>query len=298
MTGSEETSMETNEQAASGWTFVFVELGLWLACYLTFLATSAATAQAGGMALFSLGVVLAGLAFAVLKGFVIIQPNMAAVLVFLGSYRGTIRRNGFYWVNPLYSKQSVSLRIRNLDSDVLKVNDAAGNPVEIAAVINWRVSDTAKALFNVEAYQSFVDIQTETAVRHVASAYPYENYVDDGLSLRGNADEVTATLQHELQERLAVAGVDVLDTRLRRLAYAPEIAGEMLKRQQASAVVAARRLIVEGAVGMVDQALQMLGAQEIVELDEDHKATMVTNLLVVLCSDRGMQPVISSGAKS
>lgn len=229
-------------------------------------------------------------------GFFVVQPNMARVLVFFGRYRGTVRTNGFFWVNPLYRRTTISLRIRNLDSDVLKVNDAAGNPVEIAAVINWQVFDTAKALFSVENYQSFVHIQTETAVRHVASEYPYDNYDDEGLSLRGNAEQVTATLQRELQERLEVAGVSVLDTRLRRLAYAPEIAGEMLKRQQASAVVAARKLIVEGAVGMVDHALQMLNEQRIVELDEERKASMVSNLLVVLCSDRGAQPVVNSGS--
>ena len=190
----------------------------------------------------------------------------------------------------------MSLRIRNQDSEILKVNDAAGNPVEIAAVIQWQVVDTAKALFDVEEFEAFVSIQNETAIRHVASEYPYENYEDDGLSLRGNADQVALTLQSELQDRLRVAGVEVLDTRLRRLAYAPEIAGEMLKRQQASAVVAARKLIVEGAVGMVDHALQMLSENEIVELDEERKAAMVSNLLVVLCSDRGAQPVVNSGS--
>ncbi|MEA3078178.1 MAG: hypothetical protein QOF60_3086 [Actinomycetota bacterium] len=230
------------------------------------------------------------------RGLFIIQPNQAKVLILFGSYRGTVRTNGFCWANPLYERRTISLRIRNLDSDVLKVNDAAGNPVEIAAVINWQVVDTAKALFDVENYDSFVHIQTETAVRHVASEYPYDNYEDEGLSLRANADEVTATLQAELQDRLRVAGVAVLDTRLRRLAYAPEIAGEMLKRQQASAVVGARQLIVQGAVGMVEQALRMLSEQGIVELDEERKAAMVSNLLVVLCSDRGAQPVVNSGS--
>lgn len=242
------------------------------------------------------GLLLLSLAVLISRGFYVVQPNESKVLVLVGRYVGTVRRNGFFWANPLLSRQTVSLRIRNQDSDILKVNDAAGNPVEIAAVINWQVVDTAKALFDVEAFEGFVSIQTETAVRHVASEYPYDNYEDDGLSLRANADQVALTLQSELQDRLQVAGVEVLDTRLRRLAYAPEIAGEMLKRQQASAVVAARKLIVEGAVGMVDHALQMLSEQEIVDLDEERKAAMVSNLLVVLCSDRGAQPVVNSGS--
>lgn len=242
------------------------------------------------------GLLLLSLAVLISRGFYVVQPNESKVLVLVGRYVGTVRRNGFFWANPFLSRQTVSLRIRNQDSDILKVNDAAGNPVEIAAVINWQVVDTAKALFDVEAFEGFVGIQTETAVRHVASEYPYDNYEDDGLSLRANADQVALTLQSELQDRLRVAGVEVLDTRLRRLAYAPEIAGEMLKRQQASAVVAARKLIVEGAVGMVDHALQMLSEQEIVDLDEERKAAMVSNLLVVLCSDRGAQPVVNSGS--
>ena len=242
------------------------------------------------------GAVVVSKAALIARGVYVVAPNESKVLVFFGTYKGTVRQNGFHWANPLYLRQTVSLRIRNQDSDVLKVNDAVGNPVEIAAVINWQVVDTAKALFDVEEFEGFVSIQTETAVRHVASEYPYDNYEDEGLSLRGNADQVALTLQSELQDRLRVAGVQVLDTRLRRLAYAPEIAGEMLKRQQASAVVAARQLIVEGAVGMVDHALQMLSEQKIVELDEERKAAMVSNLLVVLCSDRGAQPVVNSGS--
>jgi regulator of protease activity HflC (stomatin/prohibitin superfamily) len=230
------------------------------------------------------------------QGFFVVQPNIARVLVFFGRYRGTVRDNGWHWVNPFTRRETVSLRIRNLDSDVLKVNDAVGNPVEIAAVISWQVADTAKAVFDVENYGNFVSLQTETAVRHVASQYPYDNYEDDEPSLRANADDVTATLAAELQDRLDAAGVTVLDTRLRRLAYAPEIAGEMLRRQQANAVVAARQRIVEGAVGMVQHALDMLLAQGIVELDEERKAAMVSNLLVVLCSERGAQPVVNSGS--
>ncbi len=251
------------------------------------------TESLGGLAAGTVMVIVAGV---MARGFFVVQPNESKVLVLFGRYAGTVRQNGAFWANPLLGRTTVSLRIRNQDSDVLKVNDAAGNPVEIAAVINWQIVDTSKALFDVESFESFVSIQTETAVRHVASEYPYDNYEDDGLSLRANADQVALTLQSELQDRLTVAGIQVLDTRLRRLAYAPEIAGEMLKRQQASAVVAARYLIVEGAVGMVDHALRMLSEHDIVELDEERKAAMVSNLLVVLCSDRGAQPVVNSGS--
>jgi hypothetical protein len=232
------------------------------------------------------GAVLLGLLLLVaLNGFIIVQPNQAKVAVFLGRYLGTVGRSGFHWVNPLTSRRNLSLRIRNLDTDVLKVNDANGNPIEISAVITWQVTDAAQAAFDVEDYDGFVDIQAETAVRHVGQE-----------SLRGAADQVIATLQADLQERLDVAGVAVLDTRLRRLAYAPEIAADMLRRQQADAIVAARQRIVEGAVGMVDHALNSLNERDIVELDEERKAAMVSNLMVVLVSDRGAQPVVNSGS--
>jgi regulator of protease activity HflC (stomatin/prohibitin superfamily) len=239
-----------------------------------------------------------------LNGYVIVQPNQAKVAVFLGRYMGTVRRSGFWWINPLTTRRTLSLRIRNLDTDVLKVNDANGNPIEISAVITWQVQDAAQAAFDVEDYKGFVDIQAETAVRHVASVFPYDSYsvfpydsYEEGQeSLRGAADRVIATLQADLQERLDVAGVAVLDTRLRRLAYAPEIAADMLRRQQADAIVAARQRIVEGAVGMVDHALSSLNERDIVELDEERKAAMVSNLMVVLVSDRGAQPVVNSGS--
>ena len=243
-----------------------------------------------GAALLGLLLVLA------LNGFVVVQPNQAKVAVFLGRYLGTIRRSGFHWVNPLTTRRTLSLRIRNLDTDVLKVNDANGNPIEISAVITWQVNDAAQAAFDVEDYGGFVDIQAETAVRHVASVFPYDSYEEGQESLRGAADRVIATLQADLQERLDVAGVAVLDTRLRRLAYAPEIAADMLRRQQADAIVAARQRIVEGAVGMVDHALSSLNERDIVELDEERKAAMVSNLMVVLVSDRGAQPVVNSGS--
>jgi regulator of protease activity HflC (stomatin/prohibitin superfamily) len=207
-----------------------------------------------------------------------------------------VRTAGFHWVNPLTIRRHVSLRIRNLDTDVLKVNDANGNPIEISAVITWQVRDAAQAVFDVERYEDFVDIQAETAVRHVASVFPYDAYEERQPSLSGAADRVIATLHDDLQERLDVAGVAVFDTRLRRLAFAPEIAADMLRRQQANAVVAARQRIVEGAVGMVDHALSSLSERDIVELDEERKAAMVSNLMVVLVSDRGAQPVVNSGS--
>ncbi|HEY7606259.1 MAG TPA: SPFH domain-containing protein [Actinomycetota bacterium] len=231
-----------------------------------------------------------------LNGFIVVQPNQAKVATFLGRYLGTVRQSGFHWVNPLTLRRTLSLRIRNLDTDVLKVNDANGNPIEISAVITWQVSDAAQAAFDVEDYKAFVDIQAETAVRHVASVFPYDSYEEGQESLRGAADRVIATLLADLQERLDVAGVTVLDTRLRRLAYAPEIAADMLRRQQADAIVAARQRIVEGAVGMVDHALSSLSERDIVDLDEERKAAMVSNLMVVLVSDRGAQPVVNSGS--
>lgn len=284
-------------KAMNGWLGVGVEVGV---IFFGFICAGIAgsTDNGGVIALFVILSLLAFLKALVLPvGFFLVKPNQAKVLVSFGRYVGTVSEDGFHWTFPWRVRRTVSLRIRTFDSDTLKVNDAVGNPVEIASVINWQVADTAKAVFDVEDYQGFVHIQTEAAVRHVASEYPYDNWDNDGqASLRANADEVTATLQHELQERLSAAGVTVLDTRLRRLAYAPEIAGEMLRRQQASAVVAARQLIVEGAVQMVDHALHMLSEQDIVTLDEERKAQMVSNLLVVLCSDRGAQPVVNSGS--
>jgi regulator of protease activity HflC (stomatin/prohibitin superfamily) len=276
-----------------------VAAAIWLLLAVA-VAVLALTSLTGGEAVSWTGVtastVLALLLVLALNGFVVVQPNQAKVAVFLGRYLGTIRRSGFHWVNPLTTRRTLSLRIRNLDTDVLKVNDANGNPIEISAVITWQVNDAAQAAFDVEDYGGFVDIQAETAVRHVASVFPYDSYEEGQASLRGAADRVIATLQADLQERLDVAGVGVLDTRLRRLAYAPEIAADMLRRQQADAIVAARQRIVEGAVGMVDHALSSLSARDIVELDEERKAAMVSNLMVVLVSDRGAQPVVNSGS--
>lgn len=245
---------------------------------------------------FPLGAPLIVVTLFLSSGFYIVQPNQAKVLTLFGRYVGTERRNGVYWTNPLTLRKNTSLRIRNFNSERLKVNDLMGNPIEIAAVIVWRVVDTARAMFDVEDYSQFVAIQSETALRHLASQYPYDNYTEEGLSLRGNADEIAQALQRELAARLGHAGVEVLEARLSHLAYSPEIAGAMLQRQQASAIIAARQQIVQGAVGMVEMALRELSDQNIVELDEERKAQMVSNLLVVLTSERGTQPVVNAGS--
>ena len=278
-------------KGASGWTMLSLAVLLFLggvAALITGLAT-------GNGWLTAVGAVadLAGLVIA--PGLCVNPPNLSRVVILFGRYVGTVRENGFRWVNPFARLTPVSLRIRTFDSDVLKVNDAVGNPVEIAAVINWQVVDTARAAFDVDDYERFVHVQAEAAIRHVASEYPYDLIEDEGPSLRANADDVTATLQAELQDRLEEAGVSVRDCRLRRLAYAAEIAGEMLRRQQAGAVIAARKLIVRGAVSMVQDALEQLAAENIVELDEERKAAMVSNLMVVLTADRSVQPVVNAG---
>lgn len=240
-----------------------------------------------------LGVVLF---FFAVSGFFIVAPNQASVITLFGRYVGTERRNGFFWTNPLTSRKRISLRIRNFNSERLKVNDAGGNPIEIAAVIVWRVVDTARASFDVEDYAQFVAIQAETALRHLAAQFHYDEQETSGLSLRGNPDEVAGALVKELGLRLQHAGVEVLEARLSHLAYAPEIAGAMLQRQQAGAILAARQIIVQGAVGMVEMALAQLSERNIVELDEERKAQMVSNLLVVLTSERGTQPVVNAGS--
>ncbi|MEA2973289.1 MAG: hypothetical protein QOG82_1747 [Actinomycetota bacterium] len=284
--------MATPERPARQYRGAAVVGGILAALVLSLALVVATTGNPGAVALFLL-VLVAGFLLAI--GLIVVPPNQARVLVFFGRYIGSVRRDGFWWINPFTIRSRVSLKIRNFESDVLKVNDAAGNPVEIAAVITWQVADTARALFDVEHYVDFVRVQAESSVRHVAARYPYDAYEEGAHSLQGNTEEVMDTLQTELQGRLAAAGVAVLDTRLRHLAYAPEIAGEMLRRQQANAVVAARHRIVEGAVGMVKMALEQLSEQGIVELDEERKAAMVSNLMVVLVSDRGAQPVVNSG---
>ena len=254
-----------------------------------------------------------------LTGLFIVQPNQTKVLVFFGKYQGTIKGNGFFWLNPFYVKKKVSLRIRNLESDVIKLNDQQGNPILISAIVVWKVVDTYKAVFDIEAmeevdpktgmkkvkseesYQKFIKIQTESALRKLAHTYPYDNIELDKegqevICLRSGIDEINRTLASEIAERLALVGIEVIEARISNLSYAPEIAGAMLRRQQATAIVAARQKIVEGAVGMVKLALDELKGQQIIELDDEKKASMVSNLLVVLCADESARPVINAGS--
>jgi len=233
--------------------------------------------------------------FVCLFGLTIVNPNEARVVQLFGRYKGSLKAQGLWWVNPLTSRRKVSLRVRNFESSKLKVNDHDGNPIEIAAVVVWRVVETAEAVFEVDDYEHFVHVQSESAVRNLATSYPYDAHVDGQISLRMSAGEIAHKLREEIQERLAKAGVEVIEARISHLAYAPEIASAMLRRQQASAVIAARQKIVEGAVGMVEMALDLLNAKNVVALDEERKATMVSNLLVVLCSDRDAQPVVNTG---
>ena len=241
------------------------------------------------MALLLIGFILA------ISGFYQLQPNEAAAVTLFGNYKGTDRRPGLRWTLPWYKRTKISLRVRNVTGQTLKVNDKRGNPIEIAAVVVWRVTDTARALFDVDAYQRFVDIQIETAVREIASHFAYDHAEHEEPTLRANADQVSALLRDKLQERTSVAGVVVDETKLSHLAYAPEIAGAMLRRQQAEAVLAARRYIVQGAVEMVQHALEQLSERGIVQLDDERRAAMVSNLLVVLCGDRDAQPVVNAG---
>jgi regulator of protease activity HflC (stomatin/prohibitin superfamily) len=231
----------------------------------------------------------------ILKGSFMVAPNQAVVLQLFGSYVGTAKETGLRWANPLYSKRKLSLRVRNFESAHLKVNDSDANPIEIAAVVVWRVFETAEALFEVDDYEHYIRVQTEAALRNLATSYPYDAHDDGVLSLRGSAGAISDHLKQEVQQRLAKAGVEVLEARISHLAYAPEIAAAMLQRQQAGAIIAARQRIVEGAVGMVEMALSMLSGKGIVHLDEERKAAMVSNLLVVLCGERGAQPIVNTG---
>ncbi|MFG2845752.1 SPFH domain-containing protein [Kitasatospora sp. NPDC048296] len=249
-----------------------------------------------GIALVVAGPVLVLASLLLLCGLTVVSPGSARVVQLLGNYRGTIRAEGLSWLNPFTNRRHISLRIRNHETETTKVNDADGNPIEIAAVVVWHVEDTAMAVFEVDDYADFVAVQTETAVRHIATSYPYDAHHEGQLSLRDGADEVARKLSAEISARVASAGVRVVESRITRLAYAPEVAQVMLQRQQAGAVVAARRLIVEGAVGMVEEALDRLAERDVVELDEERKAAMVSNLLVVLCGDRGTQPVVNTGS--
>jgi regulator of protease activity HflC (stomatin/prohibitin superfamily) len=236
------------------------------------------------------------LAIILMPGFFFITPNGSIVLVLFGDYRGTVKKNGFYWVNPFFSKKSISLRARNFDSEKIKVNDKVGNPIQIGVILVWQVNDTFKAAFDVDNYENFVRIQSDAAVRKLAGTYPYDNFDSDSeITLRSDQDEVSHALEDNLRNRLEIAGIHVIEARIGYLAYAPEIAGAMLRRQQAAAVVAARFKIVEGAVSMVQMALDHLSKQQIIELDDERRAAMVSNLMIVLCGDKDVSPVVNTG---
>ncbi|KOV73285.1 MULTISPECIES: SPFH domain-containing protein [Streptomyces] len=260
-----------------------------------FAASGAAPSGGAQGGLVAAGVVVLLASVIAMRGLNTVAPGEARVVQLFGRYRGTIRQDGLRWVNPFTSRTRISTRVRNHETAVLKVNDAYGNPIELAAVVVWKVQDTAQATFEVDDFAEFVATQTETAVRHIAIEYPYDAHDEDGLSLRGNAEEITEKLAVELQARVEAAGVRIIESRFTHLAYAPEIASAMLQRQQAGAVVAARRQIVDGAVGMVEAALARIADADIVELDEERKAAMVSNLMVVLCGDRAPQPVLNTG---
>ena len=294
--------MQTHEevvQVRGGWTALWISIvsPFLLAWMMYFIISSAISNGFGmghliGIIVFSLLVIVWSICLA---GFYTLQPNESAVLVLFGRYVGTDKTSGFRWANPFYKKIKVSLRARNLNMDVIKVNDLRGNPIEIAAVVVWKVANTAEATFDVDSYEHYVSVQSESALRHLAMAYPYDDYGDEPLSLRGSTDEVSDALQGEIQNRVNKAGVEVIEAKLSHLAYAQEIAAVMLQRQQAEAIVAARARIVEGAVGMVEMALKKLAETKTVELDEERKAAMVSNLLVVLCGRADAHPVINTG---
>lgn len=297
----ESFTQEKVGQPASGWSMLFRNIALYgVTLVLFFFMTASFNGRLPVLGALFLLLFLAALIAAILisAGFVVLQPNESAVLLLFGKYRYSVKESGFWWVNPFYTKRKISLRLRNHNGDRLKVNDKAGNPIEIALVLVWKVEDTYAALFEVDDYMQYVKIQSESALRHLASAYPYDSWEDhtDETTLRGNIDEVSRTLEGELQDRLAKAGVRVLEARLSHLAYTPEIAEAMLRRQQATAIVAARVKIVEGAVGMVELALKHLEADNVVHLDEERRATMVSNLLVVLCGEHNAQPVVNAGS--
>jgi regulator of protease activity HflC (stomatin/prohibitin superfamily) len=231
------------------------------------------------------------------KGFIVVSPNSSKVLLLFGDYKGSVKQSGFFWINPLYNRTSLSLRARNFESEKIKVNDKMGNPIMISVILVWKVKDTFKATFEVDNYENFIRIQTDSAVRKLAGSFPYDHFEDEKatVTLSTNFDDVNKALEHEVTQRLEIAGIEVVESRIGYLAYAPEIAHSMLRRQQASAVVAARHKIVEGAVGMVESALKLLADKEIIEFDEDTKAAMVSNLMVVLCGDSETKPVINTG---
>ncbi len=294
-------TQEFERKTLNGWLMLpILVLAITADCFggvRVIMAINQAGGHASGLQIVSLIALIIGLCVLIvlLAGFFTLEPNRAAVLLLFGRYMGTTREPGFHWANPFYRKAKLSLRTRNFNTETLKVNDHRGNPIEIAAVVVWRVENTAHAIFEVDDYEDYVRVQSESAVRHLASIYPYDTNQEGELSLRGSIDEVSRDLLSELQTRLAKAGVVVEETRLSHLAYAPEIAGAMLRRQQAEAVVAARIRIVEGAVGMVETALERLEQHKTIILDDERKAAMVSNLLVVLCGEQAAQPVLNTG---
>ena len=275
--------------SGGGMLAVLLLLGLFALLGLLGAARNDDPGRAIGFGLLILVLTLLGL------GLFTVQPGQGRVLQLFGDYKGTVREDGLRWANPLYTKKSVSLRVRNFETAKLKVNDHNSNPIEIGAVVVWQVTDTAEALFEVDNYEDYVRVQSESALRGLANQYPYDHHEPGEMSLSTNTQDVAEKLKGEIQDRLAKAGVKVLEARISHLAYAPEIAGVMLRRQQAAAVIAARQKIVEGAVGMVEMALDLLGQKQIVQLDEERKASMVSNLMVVLCSEQGTQPVVNAG---
>ena len=281
-------TQEKNITPANGYFMLVVLIGLFIGAIIT--------ASKGLMGI-ALPLIIASIVS--IRGFVLVNPNGSRILLLFGKYIGTIKKNGLFWVNPLYSKKKISLRASNFDSERLKVNDKLGNPVMISTILVWRVTDTYKAAFEVDDYKNFVRVQTDAAVRKLASMYPYDNFADEGhtedITLRSSVNEVSEAVEKEVQERLAMAGIEVLEARIGYLAYAQEIANAMLKRQQATAIVAARHKIVEGAVSMVEMALDQLGKKGIIDLDEERKAAMVSNLMVVLCSDKDASPIVNAG---
>ena len=283
---------ETAANSPSGW-FMLLLLPVLLVLDIWFLVQSIQANASAFIALSALGIAVLSI---MLGGFFVVEPNQSAVLMLFGTYKGSERRSGLWWVNPFMTKKKVTLRVRNFESSKLKVNDHDGNPIEIGAVVVWRVIDSAEAIFQVDNYDNFVHVQSEAALRNLATGHPYDAHNDGQMSLRGNTSEVASELKKEVQARLEKAGVEVLEARISHLAYASEIAGAMLRRQQASAVIAARAKIVEGAVSMVQMALDELSKREIVQLDEERKAAMVSNLLVVLCSEHETTPVVNAGS--
>jgi len=283
---------EIDRNAASGYLALFTLLVA--SVVITLWMISAISSEA------AVQIVLSSLAITVVlflfAGLFIVNPNEARVLQLFGKYVGTVKTPGLRFANPFYTKTKLSVKVRNFETGKLKVNDCHGNPIEIASVVVWKVIDTAEALFEVDDYEEYVHVQSESAVRGLATRYPYDSHETDDVALTSHTIQISEELQKEVQERLAKAGVEVIETRISHLAYAPEIAHAMLQRQQASAIIAARRKIVDGAVGMVEMALEQLAGKHIIEMDEERKATMVSNLLVVLCSDRGTQPVVNTGS--